>query len=84
MKIGIVLLTAALVVPTALRGQNQRNEDASELRTKADAIRASADNLMKVRTMPWVTDVFEGFRLARAERRPVFLYMITGDPLGDC
>ena len=58
-------------------------QEPSELRTKADAVRATAAELRFTR-IPWVTDVFEGFRLAREEKRPVFLYMITGDPLGDC
>ena len=53
------------------------------LQRTADAVRATAAemNFMKI---PWVTDLFEGLRLAKDERRPVFLYMITGDPLDDC
>ena len=58
-------------------------QEASALAKKANAIRATADEL-KFRKLPWVTDLFEGFRLAREEKRPVFLYMITGDPLDDC
>jgi hypothetical protein len=49
----------------------------------ADAVRATAEEL-KYRELPWVTDVFEGFRLAKEEKRPVFLYMVVGDPLEDC
>ena len=54
-----------------------------ELLKKADAIRATADE-MKFKKIPWVTDLFEGFELAEKEKRPVFLYLITGDPLVDC
>jgi len=71
------ILTLALV-KTAATGHQQ-----SELGKKADAVRATPaeTNYTKI---PWVTDLFEGFRLAQTEKRPVFLYMITGDPLADC
>ncbi len=80
----VALLISALLAPAALMGQDGRNEEGSELRKKADAIRASADSLFKLQRIPWVTDVSEGFRLAKEEQRPVFLYMQAGDPLGDC
>ena len=57
--------------------------ESSDLRKKADAVRATPSE-MSFKKIPWVTDLFEGFRLAKAENRPVFLYMITGDPLDDC
>lgn len=79
-----VALVAALLAPAALTGQDRGGGERSDLRRQADAIGASADKLSKVQQIPWVTDVFEGFRLAKEEKRPVFLYMITGDPLGDC
>ena len=80
----VILLVCALLAPAALRGQDGRNEEASELRKKADEIRASADSLFKLRRIPWVTDPAEGFRLAKEENRPVFLYVQAGDPLEDC
>ena len=58
-------------------------QDPSELGKKADAIRATAGEL-NYKKIPWVTDLFEGFKLAKKEKRPVFLYLITGDPLDDC
>ncbi len=60
-----------------------RNIQSRELRRKADAVRATSEELGFQR-IPWVTDLFEGFRLAEVEHRPVFLYLITGDPLADC
>ncbi len=69
----------ALVVPPISSG----GEELSELRKQADSIRATAAETNYVK-IPWVTDLFEGFRLAKEEKRPVFLYMITGDPLADC
>ncbi|HUG93159.1 MAG TPA: hypothetical protein VML55_20120 [Planctomycetaceae bacterium] len=80
----VLLLLSAVFVPPALRSQDTAGEESSRLRQKADDIRASAEKLFKLRKLPWVTDVFEGFELARQENRPVLLYMITGDPLGDC
>jgi hypothetical protein len=67
-----------VVTPTLVAGAEQ-----SKLRKQADAVRATAaqTNYTKI---PWVTDIFEGFRLAKEEKRPAFFYMITGDPLGDC
>ena len=80
----ILLLISAFLVPSALPAQDREDEQTSRLHRQADEIRAAAENLFKLRRIPWTTDVFEGFRLAREERRPVLLYMITGDPLGDC
>ena len=74
-----VAATLTLVLTSAVVAGQER----SELKTKADAVRATAAE-MNFMEIPWVTDVFEGFRLAKNENRPVFLYMITGDPLDDC
>ena len=73
-----------LLASAGLMGQDGRKEDGSELRKKADEIRASADQLFKLRRIPWVTDPAEGFRLAQEENRPVFLYVQFGDALEDC
>jgi Tat protein secretion system quality control protein TatD with DNase activity len=75
-----ILLAVSLVVSI---GEDGLDRDRTELRKKADAIRATREE-MRFKDIPWVTDLFEGFRLAREENRPVFLYMITGDPLDDC
>ena len=80
----ILLLLSALLLPSTLPAQDGGDDHASRLRRQADEIRAAAESLFKLRRIPWTTDVFEGFRLAREEQRPVLLYMITGDPLGDC
>ena len=80
----VIFLISAFFVPAALISQDGRNEDEFDLRKKADDIRASADNLFKLQRIPWITDPAEGFRMAKEENRPVFLYMQAGDPLGDC
>lgn len=80
----VVLMIGLLVTPAALTAQDRWTDEVSALRDQAAAIRASADSLAKVQAIPWAADVFEGFRLAKAENRPVFLYTIVGDPLDDC
>ncbi len=67
-----------IIAPALVAGQEQ-----SELRMKAGAVRATAAE-MSFTKIPWVMDLSKGFRLAKEENRPVFLYMITGDPLDDC
>jgi hypothetical protein len=79
-----ILYIATLFVPTAVMSQGIANNEVSQLRKQANDIRSSANSLIKVQRIPWIADVFEGFRLAKEENRPVFLYVITGDPLGDC
>ena len=82
MKIPIIAI-GALLLPGILVGQDELDPDRAELRKKAHAVRTTAEE-MRFKQIPWVTDLFEGFRLAKEENRPVFLYMITGDPLDDC
>jgi len=76
-------ISIAVVVTLLVTSPNVVAEKPSELKKKAHAVRATAAEMNFIR-IPWVTDVFEGFKLARDEQRPVFLYMITGDPLDDC
>lgn len=82
MKIRIIA-TSALLAAAVLHLPHALAQDA-DLRKQADAIRASADDILKLRRIPWVTDPAEGFRLAKEENRPVFLYVQAGDPLEDC
>lgn len=79
----MTIASAAACIALAALPTTVGAEESSKLRKQADAIRATAaeTNYLKI---PWVTDLFEGFRLAEQEKRPVFLYMITGDPLADC
>jgi len=57
--------------------------DQSKLSQKAKAVRATSGEMNFIK-LPWVTNLFEGFKAAKKEQRPVFLYLITGDPLDDC
>ena len=54
-----------------------------ELARRADIIKPSADELKWTR-IPWVLDLAEGQRLARAEKRPIFLWVTGDDPLERC
>jgi hypothetical protein len=38
----------------------------------------------KWQNIPWITDVNEGRRLAREEKRPNLLWTILGEPLDEC
>ncbi len=40
--------------------------------------------IMKYQQIPWVLDLNEGIRLARAEKRPIFLWASGDDPLERC
>jgi len=50
---------------------------------RADAVKPIAEELGWQR-IPWVTDLDEAQRLARTERRPLFLWVASDDPLGRC
>ena len=79
----VKVATALVLVSIFFVRAPAAGEEPSDLAKKADSVRATAAemNFMK---MPWVTDVGVAFRLAADETRPVFLYLVTGDPLDDC
>jgi hypothetical protein len=77
--------TAALLLgAVVLQAPPAHAQHEAELRKRAAEIRTSAAELFKLQRIPWITDPAEGFRLAREENRPVFLYIQAGDPLEDC
>lgn len=53
------------------------------IRETADKVRATPAE-MKFTKLPWITDLLDGFTIASQEKRPVFLYLQTGDALDDC
>ena len=77
------LTIAAAMIMLASVAEHAPGQARSELEKRARAVRATAAE-MNFTKMPWVTDVFDGFRLAKEDKRPVFLYVVTGDPLDDC
>jgi hypothetical protein len=54
-----------------------------ELLQRAAVIKPAPDELNWQR-IPWITDLAEGLRLARQERRPIFLWATGNDPLERC
>src|SRR5262249_20771611 len=56
---------------------------AAELAKLAAVIKPSAA-ANKWQQIPWITDVNEGRRLAREEKRPLFLWTVFGEPLDEC
>jgi hypothetical protein len=57
-------------------GQAQEND----LLRRAVVIKPVLEEL-KWQKIPWVLDLAEGQRLARAEHRPIFLWAIADEPL---
>ena len=50
---------------------------------RAALIKPAADEL-RWRQIPWLTDLAEGQKLARAEGRPILLWVTGDDPLERC
>jgi hypothetical protein len=77
----ILSLGVALSVEPGAASAAQQTPE--ELRAKAEVIRPTAEET-KWRQVPWVLDLAEGQRVARAERRPMFLWATGDDPLERC
>ena len=62
-------------------------DDLSRLPTDAvqlyTVLKPRADDL-KWEQIPWLTDLEEGFRVAKEERRPLFLWVSGYEPLERC
>lgn len=56
---------------------------AAELTRLATVIKPSAE-ANKWQQIPWLRDVTEGRRLAKEEKRPLFLWTVFGEPLDEC
>jgi hypothetical protein len=67
---------------STLWGDNPQGADQA-LARRAAAIKPVAEEL-RWQQIPWVTDLAEGLRLAKAEERPVFLWVTGDDPLERC
>jgi hypothetical protein len=67
---------------TATAGDPLAHE-AKALKDMARLIRQDEAQL-RWRDIPWYTDALEGLKTARAEKRPVLLWVTGDDPLGRC
>jgi len=65
-----------------LRADNSQQEDQA-LTRRAAVIKPVAEEL-RWQQIPWVLDLTEGQRLAKAEGRPIFLWVTGDDPLERC
>ena len=82
--IGACVLTPALHVTA--QGPAEAKEHfptPAELGKLAAVVKPTPAEL-KWQQIPWITDVNEGRRLAKAEKRPLLLFTIVGDPLDEC
>ena len=61
----------------------QPSPSAAELTRLATVIKPSAE-ANKWQQVPWLRDVTEGRRLAKEEKRPLFLWTVFGEPLDEC
>jgi len=78
----IVLGTTFMFACGVFSGTTPRATN-QELARRAAAIKPAPEEL-RWQQIPWVTDLAEGQRLARAERRPIFLWVTGDDPLERC
>jgi hypothetical protein len=82
--ISLVALGALAQVPAqGPPGQGHDGPSPDQLTKLAAVIKPRPDET-RWQQIPWVTDVNEGLRQARAEKRPLLLWTILGDPLDEC
>jgi hypothetical protein len=79
------LLVSGLLLAGGLVGRSEQTTGAAlaDLEKQAAAIKPTPEEL-RWQQIPWLTDLAEGQRLARAERRPIFLWVTGDDPLERC
>jgi hypothetical protein len=53
------------------------------LKSMANAARVD-ESLLRWRDIPWYTDANAGLKTARAEKRPMLLFVTGDEPLGRC
>ena len=58
-------------------------EERAAVEARAAQLRPTAD-MLKWHAVPWLHDLNEGVRQARAEKRPLFLWVADGEPLDRC
>jgi len=84
-----LLCVAVLVIPArhlpaqAPAVEKKPLPNPAELADLATTIRPPAA-ANKWQQVPWLGDVNEGRKLAREERRPLFLWTVFGEPLDEC
>jgi hypothetical protein len=76
----VLALTGALMIAGAVCGAGGPRAGVWK---RMDEIRPPAE-LVKWQGIPWLTDLNEGLRAARAEKRPLLIWASGDDPLERC
>jgi hypothetical protein len=79
----IFLLSATLLVAGGVLYGAEPRPTEQELVKRAAVIKPASEEL-RWQQIPWLTDLAEGQQLAKAERRPIFLWVTGDDPLERC
>jgi len=83
----LLLGVGLLVVAAGAHGQAAESKKpwptSAELAKRAAVIKPSAA-ANRWQQIPWLTDVNEGRKLAKEEKRPLFLWTVFGEPLDEC
>ena len=66
------------------QGESKKPVPTSQDLAKLAAVIKPAAAANKWQQIPWLTDVNEGRRLAKEEKRPLFLWTVFGEPLDEC
>ena len=87
--VGVLAVAAGVYGPARdVLGQapaeaKQPSPSTAELTQLAAVIKPSA-KANQWQQVPWLTDVAEGRKLAKEEKRPLFLWTVFGEPLDEC
>jgi hypothetical protein len=82
-RIPILALPAFLALTAFAGAGDPLAYEAKALKDMARLIRQDEAQL-RWRDIPWHTDAADGLKAARAEKRPVLLWVTGDDPLGRC
>jgi hypothetical protein len=81
--LGTLALQMGVNAQTPARDTAGTSPSLEELAKMAAIVKPKLDE-EKWQNIPWITDVKEGQRLAKEEKRPILLWTILGEPLDEC
>jgi hypothetical protein len=81
--LGVLLLVVAAGAPGQAAEPKTPWPTSPELAKLAAAIKPPP-SANKWQQIPWLTDVNEGRKVAKEEKRPLFLWTVFGEPLDEC
>jgi hypothetical protein len=79
----VLALTAFLALAAFANAGDPLAHETQALKDMAKLVRQDEARL-RWRDIPWYTDAADGLKAARAEKRPVLLWVTGDDPLGRC